>query len=102
MRAAEGGKEVVEREFIREVDGSQLQADFVLVSAEQVFLAHRHVEEAPVCDARRLMVVVLSTWWRYVYERGAECRCRAVVRQWDRRSCADATTSEPGFSLLIS
>jgi len=102
VRAAEGRKEVVERIVVRQVDDGQLCTPFVPVAVEQVVMAHGHVEEAPVCDTRRLMVVVLSTWWRYVYERRAERRCGAVVRQWDRRSCADTTTSEPGFSLLIS
>jgi len=66
MRAAEGGKEVVERVFVGDVDGSKLRAPFKAVAVEEIVVADRDVEQITRRDPRRVFVVVLGVWCRYL------------------------------------
>jgi hypothetical protein len=72
VRPAEGGKEVVECVFVRDVDGGELQADFVLVAMKYVVVPHRDVEKIPRCNAGRILVVVLGVRRRHLQKRGTE------------------------------
>src|SRR5580692_1165023 len=64
-------------------------------------MADRHVEKTPRRNTRRLVVVVFGVWGRYLYQRGAKRRCRAIERQRRRRGCADSVATEPGLGLLV-
>ena len=44
MRAAEGGKEVVERLFVGQVDDCEAQAPLIAVAVKEIIVAHRHVK----------------------------------------------------------
>ena len=72
MRAAEGRKEVVKHVVVRQVDDGQLRAPFVLIAVEEVIVAHGEIEEIPVCDARRIFVVLFGSWGRHLDERRAK------------------------------
>ena len=43
--AAEGGEEVVQRIFVRQVDDSKLSTPLVPVSVKHVVMAYRHVKQ---------------------------------------------------------
>src|ERR1700722_15398284 len=102
MRAAEGGKEVVEGIFVGDVDGRELQADFALVSVEQVVVSHRHVEEVARRDARRVVIVVFGIWLRHLNQTGAKLRCQACPsRNGSGGRGADTVATEAGLKLLI-
>ena len=74
MRAAEGGKEVVERVLIGDVDCSELQTHFVLIAPEEVVMSDGNVEKASRRDARWVLVVVLCIRLRYLQKSGPELR----------------------------
>src|SRR5258707_11789354 len=59
VRAAEGGKEVVECILVGQVDGRELETDLVLVPTEDVVMPNGHVEKTSRRDAGRILVVVL-------------------------------------------
>ena len=58
MRAAEGGKEVVQSDVIGQVGDRQLQGGPDAFGVEEVVRAGAQVEEVPRRDARRIVVVV--------------------------------------------
>src|SRR5271166_4207823 len=66
MRAAEGRKKVVQRVLVGDVDGRQLQADFVLVAMKHIVVSHGNVEETARRNAWRILVVVLRIWGRHL------------------------------------
>lgn len=47
VRAAERGKEVVQRVLVRQIDHREADAPFVPVAVEQVVVAHREVKQVP-------------------------------------------------------
>ena len=64
--AAESGKEVIERLFVRDVDHGKSRTPFVFVAIRQIIHAHCHVEEIARRDARRVMIVILGSGGRYL------------------------------------
>ncbi len=66
MGAAEGGKEVVERVFVGDVDGRKLRAPFETFAVEEIVMADRDVEQITRRDPRWVFVVVLGVWCRYL------------------------------------
>jgi len=61
MRTAEGGKKIVKRVSIREVDGRHLQAHFVLVAVEQIVMPDCQVKHMARSNPRRIFVVVFCS-----------------------------------------
>jgi len=59
VRAAEGGKKVVQSVLVCDVDGRELETHLVLIAAEQVVMSDGNVEQASRRDTRRVLVVVL-------------------------------------------
>src|SRR4029077_3585309 len=59
VRAAEGGKEVVQSVFVGDIDGRELQTHLVLVATEDVVVSDGNIEQASRRDTRRILVVVL-------------------------------------------
>ena len=47
VRAAERGKELVERKIVRQVDNGELCTQFVLLAMEQAVMANGKIEKAP-------------------------------------------------------
>ena len=58
MRAAEGGKKIVESVIVRQVDHLQPRAPLVAISTKQIVVAHREIEQIALLDTRRVEVVV--------------------------------------------
>ena len=56
--AAEGGEEVVEGVVVGEVDGGEVEIDFVAFGVEDVVFAEGGVKEAARCNALRVSVAV--------------------------------------------
>ena len=77
VRPAESGEEVVERVIICQIDDSEASAPFVTVSVEEIVLAQGKIEQAPLCDAGRSVVVVFSVRLGHRNESGSKLRCRA-------------------------
>src|ERR1700751_962725 len=63
MRAAEGGKEVVEGLFVRQIDHRESKTDLVLLRFEmkQVVIADAQIKQMTGQDARRIVVVVFGS-----------------------------------------
>jgi hypothetical protein len=59
VRAAEGGKEVVERHFVGDIDGRDAGAPFVAIPVEKIIVAQSQIKQAARRDARRIVIVVL-------------------------------------------
>jgi len=58
--SAERGQEIVKRDLVREVDGSQLKADLVLVTVENVVMSYRQVEEMTWSDSVWIVIGVVG------------------------------------------
>ena len=66
VRAAEGREEVVECVLVGQVDRCELQTHLVLVTAEDVVVSDRNVEQASRRDTRWVLVVVLRVRLRHI------------------------------------
>ena len=75
VRATEGRKKIVERNFVRDIDGCETKAPLVLVAPEKVVVTNGDVEQVAGSDARRILIIILSS----------RCRdadsCRAILRR---------------------
>ena len=78
VRSSEGGKEVIKRYLVGDIDGRELETPLVLVTAEKIVVAYRDVEQMASRDARRVVVVILGT------RRGNGDSRRAVLRRGTR------------------
>src|SRR6202046_4006041 len=103
MRAAEGGKEVVEREVVGQVDHFHASAELVAVvmEVEDVIVANRQIEQVSRSDARWMTIVVLGVRPRHLNQRGTELRCEAGVRERGRGSSARGGAEEAGLEFLV-
>src|SRR5580692_644273 len=101
MRTAERGEEVVESVLVGHVDDGELCTPFVLVTAKQVVVSKRHMEQIAGGNAWRIMVVILRTDRRNLDKTGAELRRQARGRQSRSGGCANAIAGKPGLELLI-
>lgn len=63
-------KEVVQPVFVRDVNGSQLQAHFVLVTPEHIVVPHGKVEKTPGLDALRVVVILFGARRGYLHQAG--------------------------------
>ena len=103
VRAAEGGKEVVERDFVGQIDDCETQAPLVVVPVQEIIVTDAGVEEMARRNALRPVIVILrSRRWDLEQLRSesggiAECKrgaCRA-------RSGGLAVAGQSGLELLI-
>ena len=101
MRAAKRGKKVVEHVAIGDVNGGELQANFVFISVEQVIVSDGEIEQVEWRDTLRIVIVVLGSGCRHFDETGAELRSQAGTGQWQKRSGSHAIARETGLKLLI-
>lgn len=69
MRAAKGGKKVIERLFVGEIDNCEARANPVSITTKQVVMSNRYVKKATRCDTRRIMIIIFSSGSRYGYSR---------------------------------
>jgi hypothetical protein len=58
VRPAEGGKEIVQRLLVCQVDNREAEAPLVAVGIKEVVMAHANVEQVPWRNALRIVVVV--------------------------------------------
>jgi len=68
VRAAKRREKVVQRIFISEVDDRQTSAPLMTIAVEQIIVTNGDVEHMPRGDTRRIVVIILSSWRRYLYE----------------------------------
>ena len=100
MRPAERGKEIVKCGLVRQVDDREAQAPLVVVAAEQVIIAHAGIEQVTRLDARRIVIVILCSWSRYLEPcRPVERRVARHQRSAQRRENAPA--EETSLHLLV-
>jgi len=109
MRATESGQKVIEHVVVGDIDGCQLQTDFVLVAVKQIVVPNGQVEETSGLDALWIVVVLLRIRGRYPYQTGSEL-CRESGTVWlagnddpcgRSRGCAHAVASKARLKLLI-
>src|ERR1035438_5550714 len=103
MGPAKGGKEVVERYFIGDVDRRQAKAPLALVAVEKVVVTYRQVEQAARRNTRRVVVVVLGSGRWDLDQAGPVLRCGAQPVGADRSdgSRVHAAAIESRLKLLI-
>ena len=58
--SAEGGEEIVKSDLVGEIDGSELKADLVLVTVENVVMSYRQVEEMTWSDSVGIVIGVVG------------------------------------------
>jgi len=73
--------ELVERIFVRDVDGGEAKTPFALVAVENVVVADGGIEQAARRDPRRVLVVVLGVGRRDADPAGSELRGEAGCGQ---------------------
>ena len=61
VRAAEGRKEIVQRDFVRDVDSGESERHLRVFSTEKILGTHTEVEQVARRNPGRIGVVVLST-----------------------------------------
>ena len=61
VRAAEGGKKVVERILVSDINCGQCETPFVALAFEQVVITEGNIEQATMRDARWIMVVIFTS-----------------------------------------
>jgi len=101
VRATEGGKEVVERVLVSDIDGSQGKTPSVMIAFEQVVVTDGNIEQAAGRDARRPVVIIFSPWRGHGYQRRAELGGETGKRQGHSRRGTRAVASKPSLELLI-
>src|ERR1019366_4640242 len=100
MPPAQGRKEVIQRQLVGHVDGGKRETPFVMISFEQVVVAHRNIKQVPRGDARRIMVVIFSPGGRYLHQiRTVQRRSACGEGCGERRVLAPAEQSR--LELLI-
>jgi len=100
MRSAERGKKIVQRHLVGQVDGREPQAPLVTVAMEEVVIANAGIEQVARVDARRIVIVILGTWCRYLgrstpYRDGSHVPSGALSVE------VSAAAEEPGLYLLV-
>src|ERR1700722_1100807 len=101
MRAAEGGEEVVERVFVSDVDGGEVEVGLEALLVEEVVFADGDIEQVARGDARRVMVVVFGAGSRNLDELGGvSCRV-ARSKSSIGNGGRNAVAGEAGFELLV-
>ena len=80
VRSSEGGKEVIKRYLVGDIDGRELETPLVLVTAEKIVIPDCEVEEMAWCNARRLLIVTLSARCGDLNQSGAKLRRQAGRR----------------------
>jgi hypothetical protein len=70
MGPREGGKKVIERSVVGQIDNASLQAPFVPVPMEQVVMSNRQIEKTARRDPRWIVVVILGPRRWNAYPRG--------------------------------
>src|SRR5277367_5458489 len=103
MRAAERGEEVVDGVLVGDVDRREPGAPLVAITAEEVVVPDRHIEQAATGDARRIAVVVLSSQGGYLQLCRAVERCRAkgIGADGGGGSCVDCAAEKARLKLLV-
>ena len=66
VRPAEGGKEVIQRRLVRQIDRRKAETPLIPFALEQVVIAHREIEETSRGDALGIVVGVLRPRCRYL------------------------------------
>ena len=69
MRPAEGRQEVIQRQFVGDVDGGKRETPFVTFAFEQVVVAHCNIEQVARRNARRIVVVIFGSGCWYLEKR---------------------------------
>src|SRR6202046_982438 len=103
VRAAEGGKEVVEREVVGQVNHFHASAELVavVVEVEDVIVANGEIKQVPRSDAGWMTIVVLGVRPRHLNQRGTELRCEARIRQRRRRRRVLIAAEEARLEFLV-
>src|SRR6185437_15929042 len=94
VRAAEGGKEVIERVLVGYIDRRQVEVELVLVGVEEVVLTEVDVEQVAWSNARRVAIVGGSVGRGNAQEGRSELIGRANGGQCEKRRGALAGTFE--------
>ena len=66
MRPAERRQEIIKRNLVGDVNRGHTETPFVFVTAKQIVISHRNVEQVARRDPWRIVIVIL----------GARCRNR--------------------------
>ena len=101
MRAAERRQEVVESNFIGQIDYCKPCAPEVTVTVKQIVVTGADVEQVARRDAWRIVIVIFRSGGRKADARRSKQR-RVAARQWRRQRRNLASAEQPCLNLLIS
>src|ERR1700675_3497246 len=104
MRAAKGGKEIIERGLVRQIDGGETQAPLVTVAVEKIVVPYAGIEQVARSDALWIVVVIFFSRSGNLEKYGTEAGCIAGGERRSRgtRSSQLAIAGEPRLKLLVS
>src|SRR3974377_42255 len=60
VRSTERGQEIVERNFVGDIDGCKPKAPLVLVTTKKIVVSHGNVEQVTRGNAGRVFVIILG------------------------------------------
>jgi len=101
VRSTEGGKEVVERIVVSDIDGSHGKTPSVMIAFEQIVVTDGNIEQVAGRDTRRLVVIIFSSWCGHGYQRRAELGRKTRKGQRNRWRGTRTVTSKTSLELLI-
>ena len=101
MRAAERGEKVVQRVVVRQVDEVDLRTPLVPIAVNRLSSPTDEIEQIAVRNTGRIVVVVLGSWRRYLYERRTELRCRTIEGRGAVGVARTPLQVKPASRLLI-
>jgi hypothetical protein len=103
VRAAKGGKVIVQSGLVGQIDDRKAQAPTVAIPTEQIVLANRDVEQTAWSDPLRIVIVVFLARYRHLKIDRAELICRAGSHGGSKGTGrgTHASAREPGLELLI-
>src|SRR5580704_7569190 len=100
VRAAEGGKKIVQGGFVGQVDDREAEAPLVAVTVEKIVVAHGEIEEVTRLNAWRILVVVLRAGRRNLHVfRSVQRRSTGSKWRTERRELAAA--EQTSLNLLV-
>jgi hypothetical protein len=61
MSSTESRKKVVQRGFVSDIDGAELQAPLIAVTVEKIVVSNRQIKQVTGRNSGRIMIVILGS-----------------------------------------
>src|ERR1039458_746639 len=101
MRAAEGGKKVIQRVLVGNIDGRNVQVRLEAAGVKEIVLADGSVEQVAGRDARRVLVVVAAAGRGNLHQIRGILRGQAGCGQGIAGGCLNAIACKSSLKLFV-